>query len=169
MQENQVWSLGWKEPLEEGMATHSSILARRIHEQRSLAGFIVYGVTESDMTKSLSLHQGTQCFLPHPNLALNLVDSYCWYASGTVATMRTLRMMDLSFGLVLKSLSCDKEGRLWNKLLRFESRFLCLPVLHNLGYDRNTGNPVGKWILVQTFKRLFLYHKDFHSFGVALY
>ena len=27
MQETQVWSLGWKEPLEEGMATYSSILA----------------------------------------------------------------------------------------------------------------------------------------------
>ena len=58
--------------------------------------------------------------------------------------MRTLCTMDLSFGLVLKSLSCDKEGGLWNQLLRFKSRFLCLPVLLNLGYDRNTGNPVGK-------------------------
>ena len=27
MQEMQVWSLGWEEPLEKGMATHSSILA----------------------------------------------------------------------------------------------------------------------------------------------
>ena len=26
MQETQVWSLGWKDPLEKGMATHSSIL-----------------------------------------------------------------------------------------------------------------------------------------------
>ena len=25
----QVWSLGWEDPLEEGMATHSSILAWR--------------------------------------------------------------------------------------------------------------------------------------------
>ena len=30
MQEMQVWSLGWEDPLEEGMATHSSILAWRI-------------------------------------------------------------------------------------------------------------------------------------------
>ena len=29
-QEMQVQSLGWEDPLEEGMATHSSILARRI-------------------------------------------------------------------------------------------------------------------------------------------
>ena len=30
MQETQVLSLGWEVPLEEGMATHSSILAWRI-------------------------------------------------------------------------------------------------------------------------------------------
>ena len=30
MQETQILSLGWEDPLEEGMSTHSSILARRI-------------------------------------------------------------------------------------------------------------------------------------------
>ena len=30
MQETQVQSLGWEDPLEEGMATHSNILAWRI-------------------------------------------------------------------------------------------------------------------------------------------
>ena len=30
MQEIRVWSLGWEDPLEEGMATHSSILAWEI-------------------------------------------------------------------------------------------------------------------------------------------
>ena len=30
MRETQVWSLGWEDPLEDGMATHSSILAWRI-------------------------------------------------------------------------------------------------------------------------------------------
>ena len=30
MQETQVWSLGQEDPLEKGMATHSSILAWRI-------------------------------------------------------------------------------------------------------------------------------------------
>ena len=34
--ETQVQSLGWEDPLEEGMATHSSILAWGIHGQRSL-------------------------------------------------------------------------------------------------------------------------------------
>ena len=30
MQETQIQSLGWEDPLEKGMATHSSILAWRI-------------------------------------------------------------------------------------------------------------------------------------------
>ena len=30
MQDTWVWSLGWEDPLEKGMATHSSILAWRI-------------------------------------------------------------------------------------------------------------------------------------------
>ena len=30
MQESQVLSLGWEDPLEKGMTTHSSILAQRI-------------------------------------------------------------------------------------------------------------------------------------------
>ena len=30
MQELQVWSLGWEDPLEDGMETHSSILVWRI-------------------------------------------------------------------------------------------------------------------------------------------
>ena len=33
MQENHVWYLGWEDPLEKGMATHSSIFAWRIHGQ----------------------------------------------------------------------------------------------------------------------------------------
>ena len=38
MQEMQVQSPGWEEPLEGGKATHSSILAWRIPGQRSMAG-----------------------------------------------------------------------------------------------------------------------------------
>ena len=34
MQETWVWSLGWEDPLEEGMATHSCILAWRIPMDR---------------------------------------------------------------------------------------------------------------------------------------
>lgn len=37
---------------------------------------------------------------------------------------------------------------------KFESGFLHLLVLLNFGSDGNTGNPVGLWILVQSFKML---------------
>ena len=38
MQEPWVQSLGWEDPVEEGMATHSSILHENPHGQRSLVG-----------------------------------------------------------------------------------------------------------------------------------
>ena len=38
-QETQIRSLGGEDPLEEGLATHSSILAGQSHGQRSLAGY----------------------------------------------------------------------------------------------------------------------------------
>ena len=43
MQETWVRSLDWEDPLEEKMATHSSILAWVIHGQRSLAGYSPWG------------------------------------------------------------------------------------------------------------------------------
>ena len=50
MQETQVRSLGWEDPLEKGMATHSSILAWRIRGQRSLVGCSPWGGKELDTT-----------------------------------------------------------------------------------------------------------------------
>ena len=38
MQDTWVQSLGWKDPLEKVMATHSSILDGESHRQKSLAG-----------------------------------------------------------------------------------------------------------------------------------
>ena len=43
MQETQVQSLGWDDPGEEEMATHPSILAWKVHGQRSLAGYRPWG------------------------------------------------------------------------------------------------------------------------------
>ena len=51
MQEIWVRSLGREDPLEKGMATHSSILAWRIHGQRSLEGYSSWGCKESDTTE----------------------------------------------------------------------------------------------------------------------
>ena len=51
MQETWVPSLGWEDPLEESIATHSSILAWRIPKDRGAWRATVHGVTESDMTE----------------------------------------------------------------------------------------------------------------------
>ena len=47
MQETWVQSLGWEDPLEEGMATHSSILAWRILVGRETWWATVHGVAKS--------------------------------------------------------------------------------------------------------------------------
>ena len=51
MQETWVQSLGCEDPLEEGMATHSSILAWRTPTDRGAWRATVHGVTESDTTE----------------------------------------------------------------------------------------------------------------------
>ena len=58
MQETVVRSLGQEDPLEESMATHSSILAWRIpHGQRSLESYSPWDRKESDTTELLSAAQ----------------------------------------------------------------------------------------------------------------
>ena len=51
MPETRVQSLGWEDPLEEGMATHSSILAWRIPWTEEPGGLQSIGYRESNMTK----------------------------------------------------------------------------------------------------------------------
>ena len=53
MQETQVRSLGGEGSLEKGMATHSSVLARESHGQRSLAGSNPWSRKELDTAKIL--------------------------------------------------------------------------------------------------------------------
>ena len=62
VQETQVRSLGWEDPLEKEMATYSSILAWRImggesHGHRSLVGYSPCGRKESDTTEQLYFHK----------------------------------------------------------------------------------------------------------------
>ena len=55
MQDPWVRSLGWEDPLEEGMATHSSILAwENPHGQRSLKGYSPWGCKELDTYEQAS-------------------------------------------------------------------------------------------------------------------
>ena len=51
MQETQVRSLGWEDPLEKGMTTHSSILAYRIPGTEGPDRLQSMGHKESDMTE----------------------------------------------------------------------------------------------------------------------
>ena len=57
MWETQVWSLGWEDPLEKGVATHSSVLEPgESRGQRSLVGYSPRGQKESDRTELLTRH-----------------------------------------------------------------------------------------------------------------
>ena len=76
MQETRVRSLGWEDPLEKEMATHSSILAWRIPWMgRSLVGYSPRGHKELDTTAQLhftSLHAITS----RNNTSLNVEKQY---------------------------------------------------------------------------------------------
>ena len=50
VQETGVRSLGWEDPLEKEMATHSNTLAGKFHGLRSLVGYSPWGCKESDTT-----------------------------------------------------------------------------------------------------------------------
>ena len=51
MQETQVWSLGWEDPLKEGMQPTSGFLPEESHGQKSLAGYSPLGLKELDTTE----------------------------------------------------------------------------------------------------------------------
>ena len=55
VQKTWVQSLGWEDPLEKGMATHSSILAREIPWTEGLGRHSPWGPKELDTTKQLKL------------------------------------------------------------------------------------------------------------------
>ena len=57
MQETQVWSLGWEDPLEKEMATHSHILAWRIPWMGALVGYCPWGCKDAETTEWLT-HTG---------------------------------------------------------------------------------------------------------------
>ena len=55
MQETQIQSLGWEDPLEKGMAAHCSILAWRIPWTEEPGGLQPMGRKELDTTEQLTL------------------------------------------------------------------------------------------------------------------
>ena len=56
MRETWIRSLGWEDPLEEGMATQYSHPGNT-HGQRSLVGYSPWGHKESDTTERLNTAQ----------------------------------------------------------------------------------------------------------------
>ena len=61
VQETWVRALGWGDPLEEGMAAHSSMLAWRTPLDRGAWWATVHGVSETDVTERLSTAQCRIC------------------------------------------------------------------------------------------------------------
>ena len=75
MQETQVQSLGQEDPLEKEMATHSSILTRKIPWTEEPAGLQSMESQESDTTEQLKrlispFCECTKCSNPNPNFFL---------------------------------------------------------------------------------------------------
>ena len=75
MQETQVQSLGWEDPLEESVVTHSSILAWEIPWKEEPGGLHSRGHKESDMTWQLIYHLGNKfiiCTLPSTGVLIHV-------------------------------------------------------------------------------------------------
>ena len=71
VQETRVRSLGWEDPLEKEMATHSSTLAWKIPWTKEPGGLQSMGSQESDRTEQLHFTSlQTNCGFPLLNLAV---------------------------------------------------------------------------------------------------
>ena len=79
MQDTWVWSLGWDDPLEKGMATHSNILAWRIPMDRGAWQTTVHGVTKSQSWLSTK-HKASQIYY----LTVLWVISLTQFSSGQI-------------------------------------------------------------------------------------
>ena len=78
MQETWIWYLGWKDPPEESMATHSSILAWRIPMDRGAWRTTVHEVTERHnwVTKYRAAQRLTLVLITH-SITLNFLLASC--------------------------------------------------------------------------------------------
>ena len=74
-----VQSLGQEDLLEKEMATHSSILAWKIHEQSRLVGYSPWGSKESDMTEHTQhTHSVRNCRKGFRYVADNMIIATIW-------------------------------------------------------------------------------------------
>ena len=73
-----VWSLGWEDPLEKEMATHSNSLAWKIPWAEEPGGLQSMGTQESDVIEGLSTHTHTHAhtylrYIYHIWVAVSLI------------------------------------------------------------------------------------------------
>ena len=102
MLETQIWSLSGEDPLEKGMATHSSILPGEFHEQSSLAGYSPWGCKrvrhdlETKQQQQMYLHQ---CAIPCLQYSCleNRMDGGAWEAAVHGVAKSQTRLSDFTF------------------------------------------------------------------------
>ena len=89
VQETQVWFLGWEDPLEKGVATHSSILAWRIPLTKEPCGLQFIGsrrvrrnwATNTRLTKSTPIINGLTSSQDGPTSKQLTHGNFEWWAS----------------------------------------------------------------------------------------
>ena len=77
MQKTRVWSLGWDDSLEEGLATHSSVLAWRIPWTEKPGGLQSTGSQSWPWLKQLSMHACNHWGLVLKDDAVKVLHSMC--------------------------------------------------------------------------------------------
>ena len=105
IRETWLWSLGWENPLEEGMATHSSILTWRIPMDRGAWWVTVPGVGESDMTEWLSTQAPPNWLNQKPKHAVILWVILIYPPIWSLRTMTTK---------LWHMVVCEILGNVWN-------------------------------------------------------
>ena len=91
MQETRVQSLGWEDPLEEGMATHSVLLPGESHGGGSLVGYSPWGCKESDTIEQLH----------YDFLKFVKVSNFCLYSQCSVIKNYTESTHHLDYSLIV--------------------------------------------------------------------
>ena len=74
MEETWIQSLGQEDPLEEDWQSTPVFLSGESDGQRSLAGYIVHGVRELDMTKQLNMHAQKKDYIFHGKIEKRLLN-----------------------------------------------------------------------------------------------
>ena len=79
--ETWVRSLGWEEPLEEGMDSHLYSYLENPHEQRNLVGYSPWDHEELDMTEQLTdkiMEAHLLALLVYGEPSINVIDLSAW-------------------------------------------------------------------------------------------